>query len=439
VVSQVHIHRGRWHGGYRLSDETVPTISAFLSSEDEWSPKPLKANANKSFQGSIVLGLGFTLSEDEATALIARDPKNAEVLFSYLNGEDLNSHPAQKPSRWVINFWDWPLDRSAEGSWESAAEDKRAEWLRNGHVPADYRGRAAADFPEVLAIVIEKVKPERQRRDERGQYVLRRPLPQRWWHYADKRPALYHTIGRGHPFARHPEGWDSGALRLDRVLINARVSRHFNPSLYPNTVVFHEKIVIMIGNRFEELALMNSSVVQAWVWNQSSTMKMDLNFSPSDSYETLPRPEVLPAALENLGAAYAQCRTAFMVAEQVGLTTTYNRFHDEDDQDSRIAELRSLHCQIDCDVIAAYGWQDMALNHDFHPMPHLPENDRIRYNISEDARLEILRRLSRLNRERYQAELRQAEEERRARATDRPAPVRRGKRPKLGVIQGGLF
>ena len=37
-------------------------------------------------------------------------------------------------------------------------------------------------------------------------------------------------------------------------------------------------------------------------------------------------------------------------------------------------------------------------------MPYLPENDRIRFTISEPARLEVLRRLSRLNRERCQAE-----------------------------------
>ena len=102
--------------------KTVPTISAFLSGEDEWSPKPLKANADKSFQGSIVLGMGFTITEAEAHALIERDPKNAEVLFPYLNGEDLNSHPEQKPSRWVINFWDWPLGTRLD---QEAGEGRR--------------------------------------------------------------------------------------------------------------------------------------------------------------------------------------------------------------------------------------------------------------------------------------------------------------------------
>ena len=58
---------------------------------------PLEANADKSFQGSIILGLGFTLSAEEARTLIAHDPKNAEALFPYMNGEDLNSQLGATP------------------------------------------------------------------------------------------------------------------------------------------------------------------------------------------------------------------------------------------------------------------------------------------------------------------------------------------------------
>src|SRR5262245_14063792 len=72
-------------------------------------PYQLVANANKSFQGSIVLGMGFVLTPEEAQEFIAKDAHNREVLFPYLNGEDLNSRPHQSPSRWVINFKERPL------------------------------------------------------------------------------------------------------------------------------------------------------------------------------------------------------------------------------------------------------------------------------------------------------------------------------------------
>ena len=71
VASQVHLHRPaandrRWHGAFNLSGLRVPTISAFLSAEEEWSPKPLLVNAGKSFIGSYVLGLGFTMNSRNA-------------------------------------------------------------------------------------------------------------------------------------------------------------------------------------------------------------------------------------------------------------------------------------------------------------------------------------------------------------------------------------
>ncbi|WP_146774906.1 hypothetical protein, partial [Pseudomonas sp. MWU12-2115] len=70
VASAVYLHRGLWGGLYCLNGEIVPTISAFLSSETEWSPMPLVANANKSFIGSYVLGTGFVIREEEANELI---------------------------------------------------------------------------------------------------------------------------------------------------------------------------------------------------------------------------------------------------------------------------------------------------------------------------------------------------------------------------------
>ena len=67
-------------------------------------------------------------------------------------------------------------------------------------------------------------------------------------------------------------------------------------------------------------------------------------------------------------------------------------------------ELRTRHRELDHAVLAAYGWGDLALGHDFHAIDTLPENDRIRYTISPSARKELLRRLLALNHERAAAE-----------------------------------
>ena len=65
-------------------------------------PYRLSANAGKSFQGAIVLGMGFVLEPEEAKALIAKNQRNRDVLFPYLNADDLNARWDQSPSRWVI-------------------------------------------------------------------------------------------------------------------------------------------------------------------------------------------------------------------------------------------------------------------------------------------------------------------------------------------------
>jgi hypothetical protein len=56
----------------------------------------VKTNTKKSFQGNIVLRKGFVLTTEEAEALIIKDQRNKDVLFPYLNRDDLNNDPEQR-------------------------------------------------------------------------------------------------------------------------------------------------------------------------------------------------------------------------------------------------------------------------------------------------------------------------------------------------------
>jgi hypothetical protein len=56
-------------------------------------------------------------------------------------------------------------------------------------------------------------------------------------------------------------------------------------------------------------------------------------------------------------------------------------------------------------VLKAYGWEDIDLAHDFYKVDYLPENDRVRYTISPDARKEVLKRLLKLNHEIHEQEV----------------------------------
>ena len=75
-VALLSIYKGDWKGQFILNGKTVNRISPFLDdSEKAQNPVPLKQNEKKSFKGSYVLGLGFTLTEIEAKALINADSK----------------------------------------------------------------------------------------------------------------------------------------------------------------------------------------------------------------------------------------------------------------------------------------------------------------------------------------------------------------------------
>ena len=372
VTSRVHLMRGSWDGGITLNGQSVNYVSAFLSDQEEWTPKKLTANEGKSFQGSIILGLGFTLSEEEAQGMIGRDPKNAEVLFPYLNGKDLNSHPEQQASRWVINFFDWPEER-------------------------------AHQYAEPYAKVLKDVKPGRLELNTKTSVGKRRA--RFWWQYASDAKTLYHAIGRGDSFQSYSEEL-TGRSQNDRVIVQARVSKYFAPYFSRSEYILSEQLVVFVRESNAELALLNSAFHEEWAWKQGSRMKRDLRYTPSDIYETFPFPKGLDDAdLEALGDSYHQTRADALIARNVGLTKFYNLFHDPDCYDDDVTDLRAIRVKIDRAVADAYGWNDLTLDHDFHEVDYLPENDRIRYTVSREVRIEILKRLSALNKERYEEEV----------------------------------
>lgn len=404
VTSRVHIHKGEWCAKRSLLGRSVPFISAFLSDREDWSPKRQKANEGIAYQGSIVLGMGFVLSHDEARRMLDADPKNADVIFPYINGEDLNSDPEQRPSRWVINFWDWSEERARE-------YELPWQWIE------------------------ERVKPERQRRDKHGEFVLRKPLPERWWQYADKRPALYHAIGRGHQFERHPAEWDSTRLAQDYVLVCSEVTKYLAFELIPNSYIMSANLDVFWDTAC--FALCQSTLHEAWARQYSSKLETRLKYSPGNAFETFAFPASLHGTsdvqLDDLGYQFHLRRIDVMRADGIGLTKLYNRIHTDTDHDPRIKGLRALQRELDLAVARAYGWNDMDLEHGFHEVPYLPENDRVRFTISEAARVEVLRRLSELNRQRYEEEVAQGLHA--GGKTRTSAPAKRGRRSKVALDQ----
>jgi len=369
-ISLVHVGKGQWEGTLMLGDKTVSAISTLLDASGQTSPpERLLANDGLSFIGSFILGLGFTMSPEEAQEWIRRNPRNAEVLFPYINGEDLNTSPTQEGSRWVINFRDWPLEKAAE-------------------------------WPVLLDIVREKVKPERDK-------VNRAVRRKRWWRFAEYAPNLYRTIAP-----------------LRRVLVRTIVTRTHALAFVEPLSVFSHKVVVFPADDWPRYAVLQSSLHEHWVWRYTSTMRTDPNYAPSDCFETFPFPrpdDTVRSRLDDIGEAYHEHRREIMLANQEGLTKTYNRFHDPECNDSGIVRLRELHVEMDLAVRDAYGWSDLSapldLGHGWVKSVTVEEKknrktakvekvEKIdwRYTISPEAKDEVLRRLLALNHERYEEE-----------------------------------
>jgi hypothetical protein len=313
-----------------LAGEEVPAIGADLEPVGRVAGRPrrLPENEGLAFQGSNVLGLGFTMTEEQARALIAGDPRNADVLQPYVIGQDLNSRPDCSASRWIINFRDWPLMRAKE-------------------------------YPDALEIVERLVKPERdgnnraQRRD-------------RWWIYAERAPELYANIAD-----------------LDHALVVAQTSNTLMPVRLATGSVFSHTTVVFSLSEFVHLAVLSSSVNTVWVMRYGVTMRTDLRYTPSDVFLTLPRPRPTDD-LHCLGERLDAERRALMLGRSWGLTRTYNAVHDPAVRDPEVVALRDLHVQIDAAVVSAYGW-DLDLEIDHHPT-----KIGTRWTVSRRARFELL-------------------------------------------------
>ena len=80
-----------------LDNQKVNNITSYLdSSKDLGNPTKLISNKDIGFVGSKIYGQGFLISYEEKDSLIQSDEKNADVLYPYLIGADLNKFPDQR-------------------------------------------------------------------------------------------------------------------------------------------------------------------------------------------------------------------------------------------------------------------------------------------------------------------------------------------------------
>lgn len=376
VVSVVHVIRGQYTRNCVLDGHEVPKITAFFfRSGGHDNPSVLSENDGLSFTGSKVYGAGFLFDDHDNTGLassmadrerlILQNPLNAEGIFPYLGGEDVNSSPSQCPKRYAIDFAD-----------RSKAEAKRT-------------------WPDLFQIVEDRVKPDRAK-------VKNQKTRETWWLYERRRDSLYQTIAD-----------------MDTVICRSQVSSHFVFAVVPTRQVFAVTVVVFALESKAAFCSLQCRVHEVWATSFGSSMKDDLRYTPTDCFETFPFVSnwQADARLEAVGQTYFQFRQHLMQSNNEGLTDTYNRFHNPDETSAEIKKLRQLHDEMDRAVLRAYGWNDLAekatcdflldYEEDEEDDPTAKKSNKKkpwRYRWPDEFRDEVLARLLELNEQRAMEE-----------------------------------
>jgi hypothetical protein len=360
VVSVTHFCRPPLLPDCSLNGRQVSVITAFLfAAGGDDLPERLQALSKLQSVGSFIYGKGFLFADDDseatplavADAIIEARPQLANRIRPFVVGDDLNSNAVVTTNRRVIFLSDLASETELQA------------------------------YPQLEAIVREKVKPAREKL---GPNPVNEPLKRRWWAFQAHRPDFYQLIAA-----------------FPRVLALCRTSQFYALTFVEPGPIFSEGVVLFAFSSNAAFCALQTRTHEVWARFFSSTMGDALRYAPTDCFETFPFPAGFEtnAALEAAGREYYEFRAALMQDLWLGLTEIYNHFHSPDDEalarlealyrkraatpDWRTAEavpadrstltlyatpaaalagvrrLRELHAAMDTSVLTAYGWTDL--------------------------------------------------------------------------------
>jgi hypothetical protein len=325
----------------------------------------MRPNIGRSFIGCDIKGQGFLFADDDPEAtligrmreLVRADPRNADRIMPYIGGSEINDSPVHANSRWVIDFHN--LSRSEAEHW-----------------------------PDLFHIVEEKVRPERLKKSPE---LVDWPFWQFWRTRDELRRA---------------------STGLAEVLAIAQTGNVLGFAFVRQPMVFSHTVVVFPSMSRGQFAVLQYRVHEVWSRMFAATMKDDARYIPRDCFETFPFPPGYEAdvRLEAIGQTYHNHRAKLMLEANEGMTKTYNRFHKQDETGVFIQRLRELHDEMDCAVLRAYGWDDLAYMLKPEFLTEETEDDHTyqgRYFWPAAQRDLVLSRLLALNAERYEEEVRQ--------------------------------
>lgn len=277
IVSVLHVGKGVTVQDAILDEVPVKRISAYLFEGSlDASPSPLLENSQIAFEGCKIYGQGFLFDDAEAEKgqasnlsemqrLMETNAWNRSRILPYVGGDEISNNIEPLHSRFVIDFNDFPLSRTTNlGSWYQLSGSERAKLLRSSHVPFDYPGPVAHDWPDLINIITRLVRPYRSKQ-------TRPALRERWWQFGEKRPGLRRATSS-----------------LQAVLVLTRISPHLNFRIVQNQYIFQHMAVVFATASYGFFGLMQSRVHEIWARYFSSTMEDRIDYSLTDAFRTTP-------------------------------------------------------------------------------------------------------------------------------------------------------
>lgn len=289
-----------------LDGEPVAAIGPGLGRRASSGPVPRRsppAWIPHGYQASIVLGRSLVLTPEQATAMIAEDPRAAVWIRDYLSGEDLVTSVGPRGSRRVLD-----VGHLDEQTW--------------------------AAVPPVARHLREVVAPERAEQAPRYPH-----LGDRWWRFHNRVDRLYDEM-----------------VGLEEVIGLAKHAKYVWPVLAPVGPIFSNGAVVYPTADRAVYGFLASEPHRLWAVEEGgSRLNQSHRYNPSRLLATYPFPDsidVVRGPGEQLAAAMGRARDQL----GLGVTDLLNRVHGSAPAASEVLAIRAAIAEVDRAVLAAHGF-----------------------------------------------------------------------------------
>lgn len=375
VVAIVGFIKGQWNADCDADGHRCTRIGPRLEAELEgvWVPKKIPDAPFCFFGVDNSKGLNFVVTSDSPWFELLKCEVNS-VLKPYITGDDISSSALNRVERWALEFGDLSLEQIAK------------------------------NWPLAHRFLIEEVQVART-----SAALKSYPgLYERWWQFWRHRSELMRRIRNQEKFIGYSKN-----------------TKYPIGLLAQSGWIYTDKVMLIGVERSDLYAISLSAGFRTWLERFSGgNLGETLTLSVSESVAKYPVP-VSKVAREGIEASlqFNDLVIKYSVIHDCGLTGVINAINTPSNSEPLVEDLRQILVEIDREVLTAYGWDDLNIAYAFRDFGGGSSNDPWRWALSDEVIAEWMRRLTELNRRRFE-ELSLVPE-------NAPVSAKRGRRSKV--------